>query len=399
MQPAIRKRRVGVALTISAAVALILVGARPQRTGNAVQAATTPSFNMKSVSSMSHARAFATATTLTTGMVLITGGLDSGYNYLPTAELYDPTSQKFMVLGNMTTPRVAHSATLLPNGQVLLAGGVICSAGQCGYLASAEIFDPVARRFSAVGSMIAARANHTATLLSDGTVLFAGGNSTDALATAEIYDPGTRRFSAAGAMSSPRFFHTATLLQDGAVLVAGGRGCADECNDNSAGASAELYDPGTRRFSLTGSMSEGRILHTATLVNDGQVLITGGRACVGDCEGDRTLQNTELYDPSTQTFNPGPDMTAARASHIAVAMPSGQIFIYGGSTCSRRAGCQYLNSGEIFAPNTGAFVAAGNGSVAGPNIVAALIASQQILIAGGRVKGTIGSGAELFTLN
>jgi hypothetical protein len=399
LAPAIRKARVGVALMVSAAVVLTLWGVRPRRAGNSIQAATIPSYTLRSISPMNHARVFATATTLTTGLVLVAGGIDSGYNYLPTAELYDPRRQKFMMLGQMTTARASHSATLLPDGQVFLAGGVICSAGNCGYLASAEIFDPVTQRFSAVGSMIEARAKHTATLLNDGTVLLAGGRSKDPLASAEIYDPGSGRFTAAEAMGSARFLHTATLLQDGEVLVAGGRGCSGECDDNSASASAELYDPGTRKFSPTGPMTEGRILHTATLAGDGRVLIAGGRSCVGDCEGDKTLQNTELYDPTTRTFTPAANMTAARASHIAVALPDGQIFIYGGSNCTRRAGCQYLGSGEVFAPESGAFIPAGSGTIAGVNSVAALVSSQQVLIAGGRIRGTIFNGAELFSLS
>jgi hypothetical protein len=380
----------------SAAVLLTLWG---RRAGNPIQAATVPTFSIRSISPMNRARAFATATTLTNGLVLIAGGIDSDYNYLPAAELYDPRSQRFMVLGQMTTARASHSATLLPNGQVLQAGGVICTAGNCSYLASAEVFDPVTRRFSPVGTMIEARANHRAILLNDGTVLLAGGRGKDPLASAEIYDPGSGRFTAVGAMGSARFLHTATLLQDGEVLVAGGRGCLDECDHNSASASAELYNPATHEFSATGRMTESRILHTAALAGDGRVLITGGRSCVGDCEGDRTLQNSELYDPAARTFIPAASMSAARASHIAVALPDGQVLIYGGSNCTRRAGCQYLASGEIFAPASGLFIPAGSGSVAGVNSVAALVSSQQVLIAGGRLRGTIFNGAELFSFS
>src|SRR5271166_5531977 len=98
LAPAIRKAGVGVALTICAALALTLWGARPRRAGNPIQAATIPPYTMRSISPMNHARAFATATTLTNGLILIAGGIDSGYNYLPTAEIFDPRSQRFMVL-------------------------------------------------------------------------------------------------------------------------------------------------------------------------------------------------------------------------------------------------------------------------------------------------------------
>lgn len=138
----------------------------------------------------------------------------------------------------MTTALTSHSATLLANGQLLFAGGVICSADDCSYLASAEIFNPVTRRFAAVGKMIGARDSHTATLLTDGTVLLAGGRSTDALSTVEIYNPDTGRFTAAGAMGAPRFFHTATLLADGQLLFAGGRCGAPDASISTAAKSS-----------------------------------------------------------------------------------------------------------------------------------------------------------------
>jgi Galactose oxidase, central domain len=400
-RPAIKKARVGLALTIAAAVALTFWGARLRHAVSPIQAATVPSYKIRSVSPMNHGRAFTTATTLGTGIVLVTGGIDPQHNYLPTAELFDPRSQKFMVLGQMTTARASHSATLLANGQVLIAGGVDCAAGECSYLASAEIFDPGTRRFSPIAGMTVARANHTATLLNDGTVLIAGGVAKDdPMAGAEIYNPVSGRFTSVGPMGSARFLHTATLLGNGQVLIAGGRGCADECDDNWASGTAELYDPTTRKFSPTvGPMTQTRILQTATLASDGRVLIAGGRACIADCEGDKTLQNTEIYDPTSKTFSPGANMNAARAAHTAIAMPNGQIFIYGGSNCTRRSGCQYLASAEVYAPDTGTFIPAGSGSVAGANCVAALVSSQQILIAGGRNRGNILNAAELFSFS
>ena len=216
--------------------------------------------------SMNHPLTFGTATTLTNGQVLITGGIDSSYNYLATAQLYIPASQTFMPLGNMTTARASHTATLLPNGQVLLTGGTICSQGNCTYLSSAEIYDPGTQRFLPTGSMTTPRTVHTATLLANGTVLIAGGSNSDVLSSAEIYDPANGSFTPTGSMAAQRVLHTATLLNSGQVLITGGRGCSGECDENPGANTAELYDPGTGKFIAAGTMVEGRILHRATLL-------------------------------------------------------------------------------------------------------------------------------------
>ena len=194
----------------------------------------------------------------------------------------------------MAETRAASAATLLIDGQVLFTGGYNCApAGQDGIWASAELYDPTTGTFSPAGSMAAPRQQHAATRLADGRVLIVGGLSgpppatagevilasyrtaeVDAfLATAEVYDPNTRKFSKTGSMSTPHRGHTATLLADGRVLVVGNGG-----ETSPSGASADLYDPATGKFSKTGSMKTGRWLQTATLLHDGRVLILGGRS-------------------------------------------------------------------------------------------------------------------------
>ena len=200
--------------------------------GVPVNAASASAFRIRAVAAMGHSRAFAAATALPTGQVLITGGVDASYNYLADAELYDPRTQRFTPVGPMTAARASHTATLLPDGEVLVAGGTACSGGKCRYLSSVELFDPGTQRFVAAGNMTVARANHTATLLADGTVLIAGGFGADALANAELYDPAAGTFVVTSTMVSARYLHSAALLNTGQVLIAGGRGCADECDDN-----------------------------------------------------------------------------------------------------------------------------------------------------------------------
>lgn len=353
--------------------------------------------SMVALPSMNDSLTFGTATTLTNGQVLITGGIDSSYKYLATAQLYIPASQTFAPLGNMTTARASHTATLLSNGQVLIVGGTICNQGKCTVLSSAEIYDPGTRRFLPTGSMSAPRTAHTATLLADGTVLVAGGVNSDALSSAEIYNPATGAFTPTGSMAAERFVHTATLLNSGQVLITGGRGCSGDCDDNPGANTAELYVPSTGKFMAGGTMVQARILHRAVLLNNGQVLITGGRSCLGDCEANSTLQDAEIYDPTANSFTPAGTMISPRAAHIMIALSNGAVFVYGGSNCRKGFGCAYLTTGELYEPASGTFASAGSGSIGGENCVAALLSNDDVLVAGGRIQGSIKNGAELFS--
>jgi len=179
---------------------------------------------------MPAARAFHTATLLPNGKVLVAGGLGSGGAALASAALYDPTANSWSATGSMTGARSSHTATLLPNNKVLVAGGQNAGAS----LATAELFDPTAGTWSATGSMTDARSSHTGTLLSNGTVLVAGGNP-GPLNTAELYDPTAGTWSTTASMADARASHTGTLLSNGEVVVAGGEGAS------SVLASAELY--------------------------------------------------------------------------------------------------------------------------------------------------------------
>jgi hypothetical protein len=381
-------------LFVASGLSIWAVSLRPSR-ASAQTALTTDA--MQTVPSMNRSRASASATTLTTGKVLITGGLDANYRYLADAELYDPSTKIFTMAPAMAAARAAHTATLLANGQVLVAGGVACANGRCSQLATAEIFDPDLLRFLPAGSMNTARANHTATLLDNGTVLITGGSNPDALSSAEIFDPISRRFTTTAFMTTPRMLHTATLLGGGEVLVTGGRGCVGGCDDKSASLTAEVYDPARRQFFYAGKLIHPRIRHSATLLVDGRVLISGGRSCVADCEGDKTLQETEIYDPGTGKFAAAGAMSTARAAHQAIALPDGEVFVYGGARRDGRTGSNYLNSGELFQPSTNAFLVTPGGTVAGDDLIAALLPNAQVLVAGGLVRGSIFRSANVFS--
>ena len=227
-----------------------------------------------------------TATLLPTGDVLIAGGETDN------AELFDSASRSFQRPAlTMSTRRTGHTATLMANGKVLITGGYGGSAGGTPFpgavLSSAEIYDPSTGAFSAAGNMTEPRANHTAIRLADGRVLLAGGfNSSGPLSTAELYDPATGLFTSTGDLVTPRAGHTAVLLPDGSVLVAGGQYL------NTVLRHAELFDPVSGTFSNTGSMQVPRILHTMTGFGTvGEVVVIGGT----DTGAGHALSSTELY--------------------------------------------------------------------------------------------------------
>jgi hypothetical protein len=338
---------------------------------------------------MTAARTAHTATLLGNGKVLIAGGYSDKAN-LRTAELYDPATRTFTATGSMAAARVYHTATLLLSGKVLIAGGT-----EVKILASAELYDPTTGTFTATGDMAVETSAHTATLLSSGKVLVAGGSDgREVYTNAELYDPTTGTFAATGSMSAARMLHTMTWLPSGKVLVAGGMG--EIANTSYTLGSMELYDPTIGTFTVTEAMAEGRYEHTATLLTSGEVLIAKGRGW----DGMQTLllRSSELYGPETGTFKvTGSAADATRALHTATLLSNGTVLLAGGwAALVVNTIPNALATAELYNPAAMTFTPLPNMTTPRKIHTATLLGDGQVLIAGGSDDHHGLASAELF---
>jgi large repetitive protein len=290
-------------------------------------------------------RQWHTATLLTNGRVLITGGNTGGYvspplSFRASAELYDPSFGTFTAAGEMTTPRSGHTATLLPNGKVLIAGGYSdVNRFGASALSSAELYDPSSGSFAAMPKMTTARSLHTATLLNNGKVLITGG-APDPDRGAELFDPLTGTFTSTGDMAVARERHVSVLLPSGKVLIVGGNLCGDGGQPNP-----ELYDAATGEFTLTGPSAfpaSGLAAIAASLLPNGNVLSILHDGC--DVTG-----GTEVYDSLNGTFAATANWTPGRGYSTTTLLPEGNVLIAG------RDWTHLGGSAELFDPVTGTF--------------------------------------------
>lgn len=270
-----------------------------------------------------------TATTLRTGHVLVAGGMVGGGQSVASMELVDPVRNTVREAGRLAQARLNHSATLLPDGRVVMAGGYGGS-----YLASVEVVNADGSRVRPGGSLRVARSGHTATLLGDGRILLTGGvgKGWTFLSSAEIYDPATGRSALVGSLSAARESHTATLLEDGRVLVVGGHQGRRANMEVFAG--AEVFDTRTGRFEPAGVMRTPRHKHDAVRLADGRVLVVGG----ADHTDRVHFATTEVWVPRKASFQPGPKMAQARykIAGTSIVLPDGDVLLTGGARVVER---------------------------------------------------------------
>ena len=327
-----------------------------------------------------------TATVLADGRLLVLGGVKSTGG-TAAADVFDPATSTWASVASMGTLRSSHAATLLADGRVLVTGGSTVATGAAqGYVnnTSAEIYDPVANTWTAAPPMSVARAHHTATLLPDGKVLVVGGENALYLVegSAEVYDPAANTWSAPRAQPvSPRSQHTATLLPSGLVLVAGGFDIVNGLLTPSAG--AELYDPVLHTststdihgvtttvvtgqdFTATAAMASSHYGHSATRLADGRVVVVGGN----------TTQ-TEIYDPTAATWTTQGSTAATHTAHGAALLADGRILVVGG-TQSAQPGA------ELFDPANGQWTATSQMQVVRGSPTATRLPDGSVLACGG----------------
>jgi len=278
-----------------------------------------------------------TTTLLGNGKVLVAGGwCCEMYDSSNTTELYDPATGEWSFTGNLNVVRSGHTATLLPNGKVLLAGGG----------PTAELYDPATGKWSLTGKLSETHVYTAATLLQDGRVLVAGGCGDVEcfvyLASAELYDPNTETWSITGGLNTPHEIKTLTTLPNGNVLLPGGNFFAFTLN------TAELYNPATGRWSYTGSLLNRRVQETVTLLPSGQVLVVGGAFREGGAPSQEVLNSAELYDPATGKWNTTASLNTARYAHTATLLSDGKVLVVGGYDV--KSGGDYLRSAELYDP-------------------------------------------------
>ena len=310
---------------------------------------------------------------LQNGQVLLAGG-DSSSGLLASAELYNPANGQWTATGSMNTPG-GGALTLLQNGQVLLTG------------ADTELYNPSTGKWTVAASMGAARYGYTQILLPNGKVLLAGGYDRTCgtppcptLSSAELYDPSSGTWTSTSSMNTARSGHTATLLSNGLVLVAGGYGAT------SVLASAELYNAATGQWTTTGSMNTARGGQYAALLQNGQVLVLFGVFLVGTDPA-----STELYDPATGkwTVNGSTGATAQFGFSVTL-LNTGKVLIAGGDNCFYPRPCQSVTTAEQYDPSVGASTSTGSMNVPREGHAAILLLNGQVLAAGGETQNNVG---------
>jgi N-acetylneuraminic acid mutarotase len=329
-----------------------------------------------------------TLTLLPNGKILAVAGRKYGLNQtVSSCELYDPATNSWNSAGALRLARWDHSATRLPNGKILIVGGSTWSNKQGGYVvgtASCECYDAVQKRSVATGSLHQARSGHAAVLLSNGQVLVVGGNSNAGppyfSPSCELYDPSTGQWSMTGALSQGRIHHEATLLPNGEVLVTGGERVGEVLDG------CEIYNPMTGQWRQATAMHWARAAHTATRLADGRVLVAGGYETYfvdAIYEHQRAMGSCDIYDPEADTWTATGMLISERNMHAASLLADGRVLVSGGfflDSSYAGSAIEHLASCEIYDLATGNWSATASMGIAREGHCAAVLSTGEVLV-------------------
>jgi hypothetical protein len=343
------------------------------------------------------AHLFHTATLLPSGRVIVAGGLSASLDYaqqqiIDSADQYDPSTAVFQSVAKVT--RSNHTATLLPNGDLLFLGGysAIVPSGPNDHpvtpvpTATAEILSAATGTIQPAGDIGIARAGHTATLLANGKILITGGYVASPSALNPIPTSTSALYDPASGTSSPTGDMSVARSGHLAILLRNGKVLV------FGAGSAELFDPATNSFTPTGSpafrgggSSDWGIGPTATLLPNGKVLVTGGWVRDPLYYPWVAIDTAEIYDPAAGQFAPTGKLTIARSSHTATLLPNGTVLIAGGYTKPpiNDDDAPIIATTEIFDPQTNSFTPGHAMKIPRESHTATLLLDGTILFVGG----------------
>lgn len=318
-----------------------------------------------------------TATLLADGRVLVAGG--SSGTEIASAEIYDPAANAWSATAPMAQARRNHTATLLPDGAVLVVGGLYTASGVKTYLASAEIYDPATGAWRSVPPLQTERAYHAASLLANGRVLVSGGANLGDLDSTELYDPAEGTWTPGGRLSVRRYEHAAVPLRDGGALVLGGYSSKLSASDYTG--VVERFDHVTATWSTIGELRTPRAQAAAAPLDGDRVLLAGGQGTAGD------LDDVEIFDlrVGSQT---APPLAARRRAGVATVLDGG-VLVTGGYFATALGDAVPVLAPEIRDAATQTWRSAGALAQGRSAHTATRLQDGRVLVAGGLADGVL----------
>ncbi|HTW99512.1 MAG TPA: kelch repeat-containing protein [Acidimicrobiales bacterium] len=364
----------------------------------ALPASATTSGAFAATGSLNVVRADATATLLPDGDVLVAGGQDSSGTPLASAELYSASAGAWSVVPSLPVAVTEATATLLPDGDVLVAGGLSEVSGSLQATTDAELYNPTSDAWSSTGAMVAGTGSYGASavlLPASGEVLYAGGfagtgSSTSTLADSQLYNPTSGTWAVTvGQPTLGVADAAASLLGNSEVLLAGGE------SQSSGGSPAvtsttELFQPATGMWSAAAAMPVGVAGATATALQNGDVLVAGGESSAGGL----ATSASQVYDPSSASWSSAGSLPTASFGATAALMASGDVLYAGGLTASSG---DPTTSAAVFDPTSSQWTATGSMLVARGDAAGAALANGSVLVAGGEGVSGVTGDAEVYS--